>query len=146
LLTGAPELTAVGAPRAIPLEEVRALQHGAPADVRIELDHKTPVGIITTSGSTARPKGVVYSHETMIAYTAAEGFQDPVVNAEIRRVMVTGPMSASAGFVVTIQSLIHGGTAFIVTKFDPAETLRLLVERKINTFPCAPIFYQRIAA
>lgn len=132
--------------RRIEGEAVVALRAGADADVTLALDPDASVAIITTSGSTARPKGVVYAHRAMIEYATEELVANaPDLQGEASRLLSTSPLSTSGGFNLMVHQIVVGGTIHLLERFDPAEALRCLVERRINTFRAAPIFFQRIA-
>jgi fatty-acyl-CoA synthase len=114
--------------------------------VTVQLDPDAPVAIITTSGSTARPKGVTYSHRNMIEYAWEEYVHNgPDLMGEPSRLLSTSPLSTSGGFNLMVHMIVTGGTIHLLEKFDPAAALAMLVDHRINTFRAAPIFFQRIA-
>lgn len=131
----------------MPLAEIGRFRHATPAgrprDARIGPD--TPVVIIGTSGSTGYPKGVVYSHRTMLG-----GFADFALAAaravEHPRVMVFGPLCTSAGYYVLVEMLVYGGTAYLEDTFDPARALRRIEEDRITILMGVPVFFERMAA
>ena len=110
-----------------------------------EIDSDMPIVIIPTSGSTARPKGVVYSHRSMVGYCAEFAFAEPDAAAEVR-VILFAPMCTSAGFVVLTQFLAYGGTLYMDNVFDPDRALQWVVEKKMTMFMGAPVFFERIAS
>ena len=127
-------------------EEIAALRPGAPSGFALEMDPDAPMAIITTSGSTARPKGVVYTHRTMIEYAWEEYIHNaPDMDGGPARLLSTAPLSTAGGFNLMVHMIIIGGTIYLLEKFDPAVALAMLVEERINTFRAAPIFFQRIA-
>ncbi|MET0988621.1 MAG: AMP-binding protein [Steroidobacteraceae bacterium] len=103
------------------------------------------VAIIATSGSTARPKGVAFSHRTMLSYVAEFALQEPDCR-HAARVFLVAPLSTNAGFVVLTQFLTLGATIYLEEAFEPAVALRRLLEDRINVLMGAPIFFERIAA
>lgn len=128
-----------------PIEAIRALMGGA--DVRIDRETLPDdyVGIIATSGSTAKPKGVVYSNRTMTSYAAAWMLEE-AVGAQEGRVVIPAPLSTSAGFVNLIHYTVLGFTAYFESAFDPQTFLDILVRERITCFAAAPLFFERIAA
>ena len=52
------------------MAEIEALRFGTPTHVEHDPDPDAPVVIIATSGSTAKPKGVVFTNRSMTAYAA----------------------------------------------------------------------------
>ena len=133
---------AVGPPVLISSEEIAQLRQGAPADIQREVDPDACCSIITTSGSTARPKGVMFSNHSILDHVAAFILEDPV--EPFPGMYIVAPLSTTAGGTLTLHSLIQGGTAYLDNKFDPAEVLKTVVEERIALFSAAPIFLQRI--
>jgi fatty-acyl-CoA synthase len=135
----------VPAPSVLTLDEVNALRTGAlPADVGRSVDPDAPAVIVTTSGSTARPKGVMYSNHSMIDHVGAFMLEDPV-SAQPAKMCVVAPFNTSAGGVLFLHSLIQGGTCFFASEFDPAKVLDVIARERVAIFLAAPIFLQRIA-
>lgn len=130
-----------------PLEMLQALRQKAPVNPRptVDISADSPVVIIATSGSTGYPKGVVYSHRGMLANYLDFQLAEPYAS-EHPRVQVFGPLCTSAGFVVSTQMLVYGGTIFIETAFDPEKALRQASEEKITILMGAPVFFERMAA
>ncbi len=104
-----------------------------------------PVVIITTSGSTARPKGVVFSHRTMSAYATEFLLQEPTISKGAR-ILVLAPLSTSAGFVQLIHYTTLGCSLFLEPVFEAQKALDILVREKINGFGGVPVLFERIAA
>lgn len=139
----ADNMTAAGvAPR--PMAEVEALRHGAPAEVAHDPDPDAPVVIIATSGSTAKPKGVVYTNRSMTAYAANWALEE-TASSPGARVISLAPLNTSAGFVQLIHYTTQGCTIFMEPAFVPEAMLRLLQDEKINCFGAVPTFFEAIA-
>jgi fatty-acyl-CoA synthase len=105
----------------------------------------TPVVIIGTSGSTGYPKGVIYSHRTMLAGYADLALAEAHA-AEHPRVMVFGPLCVSAGYYVFTEMLVLGGTAYLEDSFDPVKALRRIEEDRITILMGVPVFFERMVA
>jgi len=129
----------------VPMSEVAALRHGAPALIDLDLDPDAAVVIISTSGSTARPKGVMYSHRTMLAYAAGNALEESAL-AQGGGVIIVAPLATSAGMVQLVHYTVLGCTLFIEPVFTPERYLQILVEEKIVGFGGVPTFFERIAA
>lgn len=132
-----------GSAKVVTTAEIAALRHGEPRDVRLSLDQEDIVVIVTTSGSTARPKGVMFTNRAICEHNMWQVVSDPLTGP-YRRLLVA-PMSTSAGTMPYLHTLLSGGTAYLEAKFDAAEALRLIVEEKVNFVTGAPIFFQRMA-
>ena len=99
----------------------------------LEPDHIT--SITYTGGTTGKPKGVVgtvRAFSTMAQIQMAE-WEWP---AEPRFLMCTPLSHAGAAFFVPV--VLQGGTLFVSARFDPAEVLRTIEEKRINSLMLVP--------
>jgi fatty-acyl-CoA synthase len=128
-----------------PIAAVTALRHGPPAAVDVELDPDACVLIISTSGSTARPKGVMFSHRTMLSYVAGYALEESALAAG-GGVINVAPLATSAGMVQLVHYTVMGCSLFMEPVFSPERFLRILVDEKIVGFGGVPTFFERIAA
>ncbi len=128
-----------------PVGAVTALRHGPSVTIERELDPDACVVIISTSGSTARPKGVMYSHRTMLAYVAGYALEESALAAG-GGVVNVAPLATSAGMVQLVHYTVLGCSVFLEPSFTPERFLRILVEEKIVGFGGVPTFFERIAA
>ena len=110
-----------------------------------ELDSKAPVVVAYTSGSTAQPKGVVFTHETMLAYAFEASLTDPQWAAG-KKTLGVAPLYTGAGTITLVQFITLGMSAFLSDHFDPAKALRTLMDEKIDHFGGVPTFFEWIAA
>lgn len=127
------------------LDEIGRLRHGPEVALDYEPTEDTPVFIIGTSGSTARPKGVIYSHRTIMTYASEFVIMEPRCGRG-SGVLSVGPFSSSSGYLLLMQFSALGATLYIEKHFEAERALRLLVNHRITTFQSAPIFFERIAA
>ncbi|WP_182376437.1 fatty-acid--CoA ligase FadD8 [Nocardioides sp. WS12] len=125
-----PELVEVGTD----LNEVAASFTPKPVQAAVlEPDHIT--SITYTGGTTGKPKGVigtVRAFSTMAQIQMAE-WEWP---AEPRFLMCTPLSHAGAAFFVPV--VLQGGTLFVSSRFDPAEVLATIEEKKINSLMLVP--------
>lgn len=124
--------------------EFRRRRAAAPPDHHA-LDPDSRVVIIATSGSTARPKGVVYSHRTMMSYITEFSLAEPKA-VERAKLLLFAPLCTSGGYVLLTQFLAYGATLFVDEAFDPARALKRIKEDGITALMGAPVFFERIAA
>ncbi|MCC2601969.1 class I adenylate-forming enzyme family protein [Sphingopyxis yananensis] len=103
-----------------------------------------PVVIIATSGSTAKPKGVVYTNRSMTAYAACWALEE-TSSSPGARVISLAPLNTSAGFVQLIHYTTQGCTVYMEPSFVPEAILQLLQDEKINCFGAVPTFFEAIA-
>jgi len=105
--------------------------------------------LLYSSGTTGRPKGIVRplpgfgpgQGSTMGSETAA-GFG--LVGRD--RYLSTGPLYHSAPFAFTTAQHRIGATAVVMTRFDAAAALRILVEEDITTSQWVPTMFSRLLA
>ncbi|TWG99259.1 fatty-acyl-CoA synthase [Nocardioides sp. J9] len=116
------------------LTEVAASFEPRPLEAAVlEPDHIT--SITYTGGTTGKPKGVignVRSFSTMAQIQMAE-WEWPT---EPRFLMCTPLSHAGAAFFVPV--VLQGGTLFVSARFDPAEVLRTIEEKRINSLMLVP--------
>jgi len=130
-------------PRA--MDTIEALRHGAPAIVSHDLEPDAPVVIIATSGSTAKPKGVVFTNRSMTAYAANWATEETGSSAG-SRIISLAPLNTSAGFVQLMHYTTQGCTIFMEPQFSPIGALRLIERERITCFGAVPAFFEFIAA
>lgn len=127
-----------------PMAEIETLRSGDAAAPAHDPQPDDPVVIIATSGSTAKPKGVVFSNRSMLSYAsnwAMEGTQ----SAAGARVISLAPLNTSAGFVQLMHYTSQGCTIYMEPVFDPDAILDLLVRERINCFGAVPTFFEAIS-
>ena len=127
------------------MNEVGSLRHGPQAVIDRDLDPDACVVIISTSGSTARPKGVMFTHRTMLSYVAGFALEESAL-AEGGGVIIVAPLATSAGMVQLVHYTVLGCSLFMEPVFTPERYLQILVEEKIAGFGGVPTFFERIAA
>jgi fatty-acyl-CoA synthase len=128
-----------------PLTDIRALGEGAVPVLPYEPAPDEIIFIIGTSGSTGHPKGVMYSHRTLMTYAAELAIVEPRCGKG-GSFLSMGPFSASSGTLQLMQFIAIGSAVYAESKFEPARALRLLVEHQITTFMGVPIFFEKICA
>jgi len=129
-------------PRA--MAEIEALRDGPVARPGHDPVAEAPVVIIATSGSTARPKGVVLTNRSMTAYAASWAVEEPQASFDAR-VISLAPLNTSAGFVQLMHYTTLGCTIFMEPQFDPERVLALLQSQRITSFGAVPTFFEAIA-
>ncbi|MEM5518323.1 AMP-binding protein [Henriciella sp. AS95] len=128
----------------VPLQSVFEHRHGEPATVAHQPKPDDKVVIIATSGSTAKPKGVVFSHRTMTGYVATHVMEEQSIGKG-SRVIVPAPLSTSAGFVQLIHYSVLGCSLFFLKSFEPQAFLKTIVDKKINGFGGVPVFFEALS-
>ncbi len=126
-------------------DRIDALRGAPTPQVECMAQPEDAVGIIATSGSTARPKGVVFSHRSMLGYAAEFALEEPFIGSG-SRVLALSPLSTSAGFVQLIEFIVLGASLRFEAGFDAERALKILQDDRIAAFQGVPLFFERIAA
>ncbi len=96
----------------------------------------------TSGGSTGRPK-VIRAGQPGIFERIAMFSMLVRLNVSTRA-LVTAPLSHNAGFMMTAVTLLLGGHAVIMPRFDARECLRLIAEHRITWMVAVPTMMTRI--
>jgi fatty-acyl-CoA synthase len=138
----AAEPPTAGGTASLPYEELLAAADPEPRDEPVGLDD--PCLIMYTSGTTGRPKGAVLTHGNMTwnATNQLLGFDF----GPTERTLALAPLFHIGGLNGTVNpTLLRGGCAVIVRRFDPAETLRVIEEQRVNSFFAVPTMLDAMA-
>ncbi|OGL65489.1 MAG: acyl-CoA synthetase [Candidatus Tectomicrobia bacterium RIFCSPLOWO2_12_FULL_69_37] len=106
-------------------------------------DELTPLAINYTSGTTGRPKGVIYTHRG--AYVNAIGETLEMGGSPYTNYLWTLPMFHCNGWCYTWGVTAVGGTHVCLRAVRPAEVFRLIREEKITHMCGAPTVLISIA-
>ncbi|SOD98324.1 acyl-CoA synthetase [Blastococcus haudaquaticus] len=123
-------------------EQLLAAADPEPRDEPVALED--PCLIMYTSGTTGRPKGAVLTHGNMTwnAVNQLLGFDF----AQDERTLALAPLFHIGGLNGTVNpSLLRGGCAVIVRRFDPVDTLRVIEEQRVNSFFAVPTMLDAMA-
>jgi fatty-acyl-CoA synthase len=138
----AAEPPASGGADSLPYEELLAGAVPEPRDQPVSLED--PCLIMYTSGTTGHPKGAVLSHGNMTwnAVNQLLGFDV----GPTERTLALAPLFHIGGLNGTVNpTLLRGGCAVIVRRFDPAGTLAVIEEQRINSFFAVPTMLDAMA-
>lgn len=126
------------------IDEVTALRHSRASHPVREISPDNCVVIISTSGSTAKPKGVMFSHRTMLDYAMASAMEDGAMR-DGGGVIIVAPLATSAGMVQVVHYTALGCTLYLEPVFVAERFLDILTNEPIVSFAGAPAFFERIA-
>jgi fatty-acyl-CoA synthase len=138
----AAETPTAGGVESLPYEQLLAKASPEVRDERVGLDD--PCLIMYTSGTTGHPKGAVLTHGNM-TWNATNQLLGLDLAAD-ERTLALGPMFHIGGLNGTVNpTLLRGGCVVIVRRFDPAETLAVLEEQRVNSFFAVPTMLDAMA-
>jgi long-chain acyl-CoA synthetase len=109
----------------------------------VEVDPVKQVAVlIYTSGTTGVPKGVMLTHDNLLV-SAKTTAHFRKMDAD-DKVYVVLPISHIVGISLLIMTLMVGGTARLVSKYDPAALAKAIAEEQITILNGVPATYQRL--
>jgi fatty-acyl-CoA synthase len=126
-----------------PLEGVADLKHARGASMSDNTKRDDPVAVVSTSGSTAKPKFVIFTHDMVVSIACELAVMEPACR-QGAKVYLCSPFS-SGGLYCFFEYLVLGCSQFLDGKFDAARVLDLLVRERITIFPAATVHFERIS-
>ena len=116
-----------------------AAKYDARPLVAADLAPDTVTGLTYTGGTTGKPKGVMMTSQATTTMTTIQLAEWEWPNAP-RFLMIT-PLS-HAGAAYFLPTLVKGGEMYVLPKFDPAEVLKTIEEKRITaTFMVPAMLY-----
>jgi len=102
-----------------------------------EIKEDDPLFLLYTSGTTGKPKGVIYTHK-MAFWNSINTAISLIINTCSVTVNVMPPFHTGGWNVLLMPILHHGGTVYLSKKFDAAEILKALEQYKCTVFMGVP--------
>ena len=97
------------------------------------------VRAMTSGGSTGRPKVIIDANPALCDPELPENRMNPD-----GRTLVPGPLYHAGPFITSWQSLLCGGTVFVMPRFDPRGCLECIEQEHIDWILFVPTMMQRI--
>jgi acyl-CoA synthetase (AMP-forming)/AMP-acid ligase II len=116
---------------AVPLESIRRVH--VPSGARPQRASSVAC-VLYTSGSTAEPKGVRHSHETLLCGLTA------VPADETSRMLGTFPAGHIASLLSLLRPLVAGGTTVVMDRWSARAAAELIEKHRITTSAGTPFF------
>jgi len=108
----------------------------------VEIKEEDIVTILYTSGTTARPKGVMYTQKNLSA--AIHNMAVTVEVTENDKTLHTSPFSHIAPIWPFLLHCYYGGSNVIINTSDPYSILETIEKEKISTWNTVPMLLSRI--
>lgn len=109
------------------------------ADSRHERADSIPDVILYTSGTTAKPKGVMLDESQFAANSRDSLVHIPVTSAD--RIIVALPLFHSFGNIMALIVFRVGGTLILLKQFAPKSILQSITDHKATILPLVPTIY-----
>jgi len=101
--------------------------------------------IVYTSGTSSRPKGVLFTHRSTFNLIADFAFAEPALRPGARIIYVLSMSGAPGLLWHFLHPLTRGLSIFYERGFEPARTLRRLEEAKIQIMAGVPVLFEQMA-
>jgi long-chain acyl-CoA synthetase len=103
-----------------------------------EVDNDDLAVLLYTSGTTARPKGVMHTHATLLRQSA--NYLETCGPDVYERSLVFVPLCHISGLsVLLLPTILAGGTCLIIRRFDPELVLRMLAQSRATMSGGLPV-------
>lgn len=102
--------------------------------------------IVYTSGTSSRPKGVLFTHRSTFNLIADFAFAEPALQPGARMIYVLSMSGAPGLLWHFLHPLTRGLSIYYERGFDPARTLHRLAEEKIQIMAGVPLLFEQMAA
>ena len=112
----------------------------SPVDLKVAPESEC--NIIYSSGTTGLPKGIVHSHSCRFAW--AQGMSISLRYDSSAKTLLSLGLYSNISWVAFLNTILVGGTMYVVTKFDAEECMQAIQEYQITHFAMVPIQYQKI--
>jgi len=113
-----------------------------PLAVPITPNGETDFNIIYSSGTTARPKGIVHSHAMRYRQAARAMFGIGTSST----ILLATPIYSNTTLMPLLATLFHGGHVVLMRKFDARNYLDLAERYRATHTMLVPVQYQRLIA
>lgn len=112
-----------------------------------EIDETSPMGLCYTSGTTGKPKGVMYTNRSTYLHTMAQGLTDSLGLTALDSVLGIVPMFHAMGWGLPFSASMLGCKQVFPHKFMTPDTfLRLIHEEKVTISAGVPTIWQGVRA
>jgi len=111
-----------------------------------DIDERTPLGLCYTSGTTGRPKGVVYTHRSTVLHAIAASSQAAMAIGPGDRVLPVVPMFHANAWGVPYTATPYGAKqVFLSGSLDPAALVAAMAEERITVAAGVPTIWMAVA-
>ena len=140
MLADPEEMPAVKLPAGVALHCYETLMREADEDFAWPVfDENTASALCYTSGTTGRPKGVLYSHRSTVLHALAGNTVDCLAYCAMDRVMAGAPMFHAAAWAIPYMVPMVGAAMILPGRhLDPESLVKLLNEERVTVTGAVP--------
>ena len=112
-----------------------------------EIDENAPMGLCYTSGTTGKPKGVMYTNRSTYLHTMAQAMTDAMNLSALDAVCGIVPMFHAMGWGLPFTASMLGCKQVMPHKYmDPAKLLALMIDEEVTISAGVPTIWQGVRA
>jgi long-chain acyl-CoA synthetase len=144
-LAGSPKVTVIGVTEgkgevSAPVLKYEDLITGKPLDSIVAREKDDLAVVLYTSGTTGQPKGVMQSHNNLIA-NAQNGWNTAKTRDPSESILLVLPLAHTFGLSVVVGGYLFGGRAVLMRRFHPVEALQLIERFKVAVMSGVPTMF-----
>lgn len=110
-----------------------------------EIDEHSPMGLCYTSGTTGKPKGVMYTHRSTYLHTMAQAMTDSMSLSALDSLCGIVPMFHAMGWGLPFTASMLGAKQVMPHKYmAPDRLLQLIVDEEVTISAGVPTIWQGI--
>ncbi len=118
------------------------IRNGSDAPVKTEISDDDPSVIFYTSGTTGRPKGVLWNYRHLGGGAKAMGHRNLIQPSDIKLCSI--PMSHSAGIAYVMFCAVFGSTLLIMDRFNPVKFIANIEKYRVTCFFIVPAMLEAV--
>lgn len=110
-----------------------------------EIDENSPMGLCYTSGTTGKPKGVMYTHRSTYLHTITQSMTDSMNLSALDCVCGIVPMFHAMGWGLPFSASMLGSKQVLPSKYmDPAKLLQVMSDEEVTLSTGVPTIWQGV--
>jgi len=110
-----------------------------------EIDENSPMGLCYTSGTTGKPKGVMYTHRSTYLHTITQAMTDSMGLSALDAVCGIVPMFHAMGWGLPFSASMLGCKQVMPHRFmDPERLVSLMAEEEVTLSAGVPTIWQGV--
>jgi|TARA_Y100000310_G_C20694961_1_gene824969 fatty-acyl-CoA synthase len=109
------------------------------------IDENAPMGLCYTSGTTGKPKGVMYTNRSTYLHSMAQAMTDAMGLTALDSICGIVPLFHALGWGIPFTASMLGSKQVLPHKYmDPASLIRLMVDEEVTISAGVPTIWQGV--